>query len=106
MLLFRLCTLGVGGAAHPRELKKRLNAREIAEWIAYERIEPFGSRFLELLHGIQCAVAAEPYRKEGTPPPEPTDFMPTYEPAPMTPEQMARNLGEWRELSSGDSSDP
>ncbi|MBL8819085.1 MAG: hypothetical protein JNL58_23855 [Planctomyces sp.] len=41
--MFRLCREGVGGhlSAHPDYLGQYLNARQLMEWQAYERLEPF-----------------------------------------------------------------
>lgn len=35
-----------------------LNSRDIADWKAYERIEPFGGDHAEQLHGILCETLA------------------------------------------------
>lgn len=88
--------MGVGAAAHPDELRKRLNARQIAQWIAYSLIEPFGPQHEELLHGIRAAIMANQWRDSGSQPAEATDFMPSYVEPEMTPEEIARNLAAWK----------
>lgn len=90
------------GAAHPDELRKRLNSRQIAEWIAYANIEPFGSQHDELLHGIRCALFAAAHRSEGSEPPQITDFMPSYETPQMTEEEIIRNIRAWKGMADGD----
>lgn len=44
-MLFRLCREGIGGplSVHPDYLGKYLNRRQLLEWAAFERIEPFES---------------------------------------------------------------
>jgi hypothetical protein len=49
-----LCLSGLGGAAHPDELRERLDARQIADYQAFENIEGFGAPHLEKLIGILC----------------------------------------------------
>jgi len=80
-----------------------LSSRQIAEWIAYSDLEPHGWQYYELLHAVRCQIAAAPHRKEGCPPPELTEFMPSVEMPEMTPEEIARNLGEWKTLTADES---
>ena len=94
---------GVGGAAHPDELRKRLSSRQIAEWIAYANIEPFGAPHEELLHGIRCLLFAAANHKDGTQEPTIYDFCPSLDEPEMTPEQIARNIQEWKALIHGGS---
>ena len=102
LLLFRLCLqLGI---PHPRYLLRQLNSRDVAEWIAYANIEPFGAPQDELLHGMRCAIAVNgnPYRRDGEPPAEVTDFMPSHEPVPQSPDSIMSAVREWKELARGD----
>lgn len=89
---------GVGAASHPDELRKSLTSRQIAEWIAYANIEPFGSQHEELLHGIRCLLFAAANHKEGTEEPRLYDFCPSIEEPEMTPEEIMRNVKAWKEL--------
>lgn len=88
---------GVGGAAHPDELRKRLNSRQIAEWIAYASIEPFGAQHDEVLHGIRCLLFASANRAENSSEPSLYDFCPSIDEPEMTPEEILRNVRAWKE---------
>ena len=58
------------------ELLERLDARELADWMAYSQIEPFGEERADFRAGIIAAVIANVNRAENAPPAEPEDFMP------------------------------
>lgn len=53
---------------------RELTSREIAEWIAYSELEPFGSRHRDEHFGIATSVLANIHRKDGTKPLKPKDF--------------------------------
>ncbi len=91
-LLFRLCL--AAHASHPNVLRAKLNSREIAEWEAFSRIEPFGPLQDELrLAIVACAAAnSNPYRKV---PAVVTDFMPSYVPEWETAESIYAKLDTW-----------
>jgi hypothetical protein len=89
-MLYRLCV--AGAEVHPDFLRQKLNARQIAGWIAYYRLEPFGAMHNELLAGV---IAAEIYNTSGNHPEgtqliAPSDRMPSYESPEMTPEEIMR----------------
>jgi hypothetical protein len=65
------------GFASVRELTERLSSREIAEWIAYYQIEPFGEERADLRAAIIACVIANANRdsKEHPQPFSPADFM-------------------------------
>lgn len=96
--LFRLCL--ALGYRHPRYLVRDLNARDIAEWMAYSLIEPWGAQHDEVLAGI---IAAEIFNntehRPGTQARKATDYMPSYTPDPMTEDQIHANLLEWKTLA-------
>lgn len=78
-----------------RELTAALTAGELAEWEAYYGLEPWGEQRADLRAGIIAATAAAPWRKAGSPPPRPTDYMPRFEAGPGAPqsdEQMGQAL--------------
>ena len=52
----------MGGCAHPDELFQRLTSFQIAEWGAFERLEPFGTRRLEYCFGMLASVMANIHR--------------------------------------------
>jgi len=54
------------GYAHPDYLVKYLTSRQIAEWIAYFQIEPFGPHAEELRLGILATSNLLPHVKKGT----------------------------------------
>ena len=53
---------------------------------------------------MRCAIAVNgnPYRRDGEPPAEVADFMPSFEPVPQSPESIMSNLREWKEIANGD----
>jgi hypothetical protein len=73
-----------------RELSDTLDARELAEWRAFEQIEgPFGESRADLRMGILASVCAAPYHKRGARPLKPEDFIPQFAPRrPQTLEEM------------------
>lgn len=81
-----------------------LNSRDVADWIAYSNIEPFGASHDELLHGMRCALYANSHIRDGEPPPTPSDFMPSYEPIPQSPEAIMQSVREWKMIANGNSS--
>jgi hypothetical protein len=68
-----------------------LTARQRAEWRAYYRIEPFGTEFHELLHGIMTAAIVN--ANGAKPPVRPKDYMPNYEEPEMSAEEI---FAAWR----------
>jgi hypothetical protein len=101
-LLFRLALKL--GYPHPRYLAPLLSAQDLTEWAAFERLEPFGDHFHELMHGINTAavVNAARHAKPGTPPAEPDDFMPTElrqkQEYGMSPAAIRANLQTWKAM--------
>ena len=65
------------------ELERTLSARELAEWMAYYGIEPFGEERADLRAGIVASTTANCHLGSNATPLKATDFMPFYEqPAP------------------------
>jgi hypothetical protein len=74
-MLYRLC-LAVG-CYHPDHLKRKLTSHQIADWLAYSEIEPFGMAYQELLHGV--AVSNIVNSNGAKPPTRAKDFMPSHD---------------------------
>ena len=53
-----------------------MSARELAEWQAFDDIDPIGDERIDLLVGILASVMANPHRKRGARAFKPSDFMP------------------------------
>jgi len=99
VFLFRLCLkLGI---PHPDYLRGKINSRQIAEWIAFFNIEPFGTLHEELLAGQICStvVNSRPFRKEGSNDVLATDFMPSYVPEPESWNIIRENVQLWKDIS-------
>ena len=79
-MLFRMCI--AGGWPHPDYLRTLLTCKQVADWQAYEKIEPFGSRHTELLNGINTAATVNSNGMK--PPSQATDFMPSWVEPEMT----------------------
>ena len=75
-----------------------IGARELSEWRAFERIEPFGPHVDDYRAGLPAAVARNLNRAKPTDPVvRPLDFFPWHGVAEKarpeeTPEQIARNV--------------
>jgi len=64
---------------------------ELAEWMAYEELEPFGEARADMRAGIIAATFANVHRRKGARPFKPIDFMPKFDRQPeQTPEQQLR----------------
>lgn len=61
------------------ELLARLSARELAEWRAFDRLEPFGDRRADVRLGIMAALFANAHRAAGAKPFTPRDFLPVFD---------------------------
>lgn len=77
------------GFPHPRYLLPYLTAKDIAEWKAFSRLEPFGELEEEYRFGMLAAVSSEPNRnpKIVTNPFKPWDFFPRCKPNEVKEEE-------------------
>lgn len=66
------------------ECQRRVSSREFAEWLAYERLEPFGPERDDLRAALVAAVIANVNRdpKKRRKPYEVSDFMPKFDRGP------------------------
>lgn len=62
------------------ELLHRISSRELSEWMAYYRIEPFGQEARWLRTGVIASTIANVNRneKKRSKPFEPSDFIPQF----------------------------
>ena len=60
----------------PRELLDNVTSSEVAEMMAFERLEPFGSLHHEMMAGRICATLANLHISKGAQALTPADFMP------------------------------
>ena len=80
-----------------------ISSRELSEWAAFYRLEPWGTEVEDWRAALITAAVANSYRdpKRRRKPYEPKDFMPQYE-APeaeaQTVEEQARILEMWARL--------
>lgn len=82
-----------------RGMLARMDSRELAEWMAYHNVEPFGYERDDLSRGIIASVIANANRdaKRRPRPYRPSEFMPFSEPAPE-PEQSPEKQMKTAEL--------
>ena len=85
--MFRLCLCGHG--VHPDELRDRLNGKQLAEWLAFYKVEPFGPAAIERMlaivaHTVECNGSKSPRRLR--------EFMPSEHGRAMTDEEIAAAL--------------
>lgn len=87
-MLFRLA-LALGMTVE--EMGERMSARELAEWMAFDRISPIGEDRADLRAGIIASVIANSHRVKGDPF-TPADFMPFIEKPKATPADALEQL--------------
>lgn len=70
------------------ELLNRISSRELAEWQAYDQIDPIGEARADLRAGIVASTVANVNRdpKKRTRPYKPADFMPDFDKAEREPD--------------------
>ncbi len=72
-----------------------MSSRELSEWEAFSRLEPFGEDRADFRAAMICCTMANAWRGKGDPAFKPQDFMPFLEvdpPEPQDPEDMKRVL--------------
>lgn len=84
----------------------QMPARLFAEWQAYFQVEPWGEERADLRAGIVAATVANPWRKEGSEPFKPEDFMPKFGRQEEEPEDWRTMLEALRMLTGGLSAEP
>jgi hypothetical protein len=57
-----------------------MSSRDLAEWMAYSRIEPWGEERDDLRIGILASMIANMFREKGKKAYEPQDFILNFEP--------------------------
>lgn len=57
--------------------QEEVNSREFLEWLAYQRIEPFGALQEDYRAGVLASLLYNPWRKEGAAGKGPQDFFPS-----------------------------
>lgn len=73
-----------------------MNSRDIADWMAYSLIEPFGPEHDELMLAQIAQYIVNSNLAKGAAPHQITDFMPSHRVEPMSPEAIARSIKEWK----------
>ena len=75
------------------EMLGRMDSTELAEWMAYDRIEPFGDQRADLRSAILCQQILAPYLKEGAKLPDLKRFMPFVEQEPEEEQGLTGDVG-------------
>ena len=68
------------------EAQQRISSREFAEWMAYNRIEPFGYERSDLGHAITAATVANSARGKKGRTAKVADFLPRFSDKPAMSE--------------------
>lgn len=71
-----------------RELLAKVDSRELAEWMAYYTLDPFGSVRTDLNAGVIAATVANAHKGKSGRPFQPADFMPFVEKEEQTEDEM------------------
>ena len=66
------------GYPHPDILLRQLSSNQIAEWMAYSQLEPFGEKEAFWRAGMIASVIANAHKSKKTRPFKPEDFMPKF----------------------------
>lgn len=90
MFAFRLCL--ALGLLHPDYLLNSLTSRQLAEWMAYYAVDPFGDQRGDLQAGIIAATVSNRWRGKNEAPAKPVDFMPYIEKPQQSAEEIQRTL--------------
>jgi formiminotetrahydrofolate cyclodeaminase len=59
---------------------EEMSSSEVADWMAYERLEPWGEERADLRTGILASLVANVTRGKDQKPYGPAEFMPDFEP--------------------------
>ena len=57
---------------------RRMDSRELAEWLAFYNLEPFGGDTQYIGHAITAATVVNVHRDKNTKPAKAEDFLPKY----------------------------
>ena len=95
--MFRLClALGV---VHPDHLRHVLSARQVAGWMAYATIEPFGELQADYRAGVVASITANSTRSSRAQKSyQPGDFFPWLEGEERrqkSPQELYAEIREW-----------
>lgn len=69
-----------------------MDSLELAEWMAYYSIEPWGYHFDNWRSGMVASQIANPHRKKGAKPFKPSDFWLDTDPNKRAPETVEDKL--------------
>lgn len=62
----------------PNEILARHNSRELSEWIAFDRISPFGDKRADVRTGVLGSTMVNIWKGRGGKPAEIEDFIPDF----------------------------
>jgi hypothetical protein len=80
------------------ELLEKVGSAELAEWMAFAGLEPFGAEADDLRAGLMPALTVNMNRAENAPTVSPFEFFPWHEPPPppkpveLPPEELAERI--------------
>ncbi len=79
----------------------RMSSKELASWMAYHTLEPWGEERADLRNGVLCCLIANLFRKKGKPPFKPEDFMPKFWKEKPDPEMMLQKVRQLNAMFGG-----
>lgn len=91
--MFRLC-LAIGGdkCVHPDVLETVLNRRQVCEWMAFEKLFPFGDQRADYRSALQTFWIRAALIDSNETEEQPQDFMPQFDnDSPKTEAQKIRD---------------
>lgn len=82
------------------ELLQRTSSRELAEWMAYAGLEPWGESRADLRMGILASLTANINRGKDQEPFKPSDFIPRFDEseAESEPEDESGGVPHWQQM--------
>lgn len=93
---FRLCL--ALGTVHPDVILRQLSSHQIAEWMAYFRLYPFGQDYTDHLIAQLTAEFANRWRGKTESVRQTSEFLPLYKRPDMSPDDIKLTL---RKMLSG-----
>jgi len=75
-----------------RRLLAEVDSRELAEWQAFDRLDPIGQDRDDWRAGIVAATVANRSRGKGERAYSPADFVPDFDPQPPTHAELAEKV--------------
>ncbi len=82
------------------EMLSRMSGRELSDWEAYYRLEPFGAERGDLQAGIVASTLINAFQRKGNKPMQPSDFLLQFSPGPRKAQDWTQMLDTVKALAA------